>query len=99
MDGRLSHAFPPEEDDENQTRRGLVGEVHQELKGIPKYKLTAIRNNVIFSTEVKYSHLLQLKDLHKEFFPIDYEENFYNRISTGDLRVVNCLGTLRSTLG
>lgn len=96
MENRLSEAFPPDSNDG--VERVYVAKVHEELQGIPEYRLDAIRGSLRFESDFTPRHIKQLKDLHKEFFPIDYDEPFYEQISTGKLKLLNCIASIKSRI-
>lgn len=97
MENRLSEAFPPDSQDTKQ--RSFVAKVHEELAGIPEYRLEAIRNSIRFESELNTRQLKQMRDLHKELFPIDYDDPFYDQIASGRLKFLNCVASIKSTHG
>ena len=69
----FSEAFPPNEKGERQQLLSLSS-CHDLLDGI---KLD--QNNIIYKPLTK-NNLMEVKNLHKEWFPIEYDDDFFDKV-------------------
>ena len=87
---RISDAFPPDLDEEDSKKIELCAKIHASLAQKSEAEVEKIRAGVYFTEKVTDCTLNQLRDLHREFFPVEYKDGFYRQIERGELRVLNC---------
>jgi len=98
MAKNISDAYPPDIDEEVNKRVNYIADVHTVLKDFTRDRIKELKTKVRYSTQPRIDDVPQLKDLHKEFFPIDYHESFYQMILQRDLGVFNCYVTIDGSL-
>ena len=99
MASRISDAFPPDVDEEAMSKTALQAKVHAVLKTYDREFIQALKGKVYFKETVTQDQLDQLRDLHKEFFPIPYQDSFFEMIVGDQLKVFNCLVEIESNDG
>lgn len=68
---RLSDSFPPDYDKNNQ----YLAKVHHIIQ---KYKIEIDASKIYLHYTVTKNEIEELKHLHKEWFPVEYTEKFFN---------------------
>jgi len=73
-----SDAFPPKHSFETKKIQPAHSNIHKYLKD----ENIEINNNMVKLRKIKKVDMEQIKPLFKEWFPLDYDESFYNKIFT-----------------
>ncbi len=94
---RISDAFPPDVDEEAASKTVLQARVHSVLKGYDRQFVQSLKEKVFFREKVLPDQIEQLRELHREFFPIAYQDSFFEMILDDQLKVFNCLVQIESS--
>lgn len=92
-----SDAFPPDADEDISEKNQYVAEVHHLLLDSEHSQLKELvktPGKLRYTSEVNEEYIHQLDHLHKEFFPVEYGDLFFQYIRRGELRTLNCLAML-----
>ena len=74
-----SEAFPPNKDGKR-SKILSYSETHDLLKEQGDGKINELNPDKIIYKPLTESHLSEIKNLHKEWFPIDYDDNYFKKI-------------------
>jgi len=75
---RISHSFPPNYSKNNQ----YLAQVHSIIE---KLNLQIQPKDITFRSIQTFEEIEELKLLHKEWFPVEYQDHFFNNIQTNKM--------------